>query len=71
MPLLVTVLSGVIYGTLQPLGIDAFWLVKLHTGDFGLLDLRPWYSPLLGLLTLLVVSSGLPLLWPRHRKTHV
>ncbi len=37
-PLLITILSGTIYSILQPLGIDAFWLIKWHTGNFS------WYS---------------------------
>ena len=27
-PLLVTIVSGTIYSVLQPLGVDAFWLIK-------------------------------------------
>ena len=26
-PLLITILSGTIYSILQPLGVDAFWLI--------------------------------------------
>ena len=36
-PLLITILSGTIYSILQPLGVDAFWLIKWHTGNFALL----------------------------------
>ena len=36
-PLLITILSGTIYSILQPLGIDAFWLIKWHTGNLALL----------------------------------
>ena len=61
-PLLITILSGSLYATLQPLGIDAFWLVKLHTGNLGIVNLQPVYSPLLGLLTLLALATGAPLL---------
>ena len=34
-PLLITIISGTIYSFLQPLGIDFFWLIKWHTGNFG------------------------------------
>ena len=36
-PLVITIISGTIYSILQPLGVDAFWLIKLHTGNFGIL----------------------------------
>ena len=34
-PLLITIVSGTIYSILQPLGVDAFWLIKCHTGNFA------------------------------------
>ena len=37
-PLLITIVSGTIYSILQPLGIDAFWLIKWHTGNFGIIN---------------------------------
>ena len=62
LPLLLTALSGSLYGTLSAQGIEAFWLMKLHTGNFGLVNLQPWYSPILALLTLFVIGSGIGLL---------
>ena len=47
---------------LKVTGIDAFWLLKLHTGKFGHINLQPYYSLLLGVLTLVVITSGLALL---------
>ena len=41
-PLLITIISGTIYSFLQPLGIDAFWLIKWHTGNFGIISLQPF-----------------------------
>ena len=35
-PLLITIVSGTTYSFLQPLGVDAFWLIKWHTGNFGI-----------------------------------
>lgn len=61
-PLLLTALTGSLYSVLLEHGIDAFWLVKLHTGHFGSLNLQPYYAILLGLLTMVVVISGLGLL---------
>ena len=37
-PLLITIVSGTIYSILQPLGVDAFWLIKWHTGNFGIIN---------------------------------
>ena len=45
-----------------------FWLLNIHTGKFGLLNLQPYYSLLLGLLTLALIASGLLLLLPRSKK---
>ena len=42
--------------------IDAFWLLKLHTGQFGWLNLQPVYPILLGALTIVVTVSGLTML---------
>jgi len=61
-PLLLTAASGSLYSLLLEQGIDAFWLLKIHTGRFGPLNLQPYYSVLLGALTLVVISSGLVML---------
>ena len=61
-PLLLTAASGSLYSLLLERGIDAFWLLKLHTGTFGPINLQPYYSVLLGGLTLVVIASGLALL---------
>ncbi|MFN7678240.1 MAG: hypothetical protein ACK5QW_06545 [Cyanobacteriota bacterium] len=59
LPLALTTLSGAIYGGLLGWNIDAPWLLRLHTGNFGLFSLQPVYSPLIGLLTLGLLASGL------------
>jgi len=61
-PLLLTALSGSLYGALSARGIDAFWLMKLHTGNFGAVNLQPYYSTVLGVLTLFIAGSGVGLL---------
>ena len=66
-PLLLTALTGSIYSLLLELGIDAFWLLKIHTGRFGPINLQPIYSILLGILSCLLITSGLALWWPRRR----
>lgn len=61
-PLALTALSGALYGTLLAINIDAPWLLRLHTGNFGLINLQPIYSPLIGLMTLVLVASGIALM---------
>ena len=69
LPLLMTSATGSIYSLLLEQGIDAFWLLKIHTGRFGVINLQPYYSWLLGVLTLLAIGSGLLLLWNRPKWT--
>ena len=61
-PLLITIISGTIYSILQPLGVDAFWLIKWHTGNFGIIDLQPFYSIFLGMASIISLISGISLL---------
>ena len=61
-PLLITIVSGTIYSILQPLGLDAFWLIKWHTGNFGIINLQPFYSILLGITSVISIISGIRLL---------
>ena len=65
-PLMLTSATGSIYSLLLEQGVDAFWLLKIHTGRFGVINLQPYYSWLLGLLTLVAIGSGLTLLRPRR-----
>ena len=64
-PLLITIVSGTIYSIFQPLGIDAFWLKKWHTGNFGIINLKPFYSIFLGTASIISIISGLRLLQKR------
>jgi hypothetical protein len=61
-PLLITAGTGTVYSLLLEENIDAFWLLKLHTGKFGWLNLQPVYPILLGTLTIVVTVSGLTML---------
>ena len=61
-PLLITILSGTIYSILQPLGVDFFWLIKWHTGNFGIINLQPFYSIFLGIASIISLMSGISLL---------
>jgi hypothetical protein len=66
-PLLLTAASGSLYSVLLEQGIDAFWLLKIHTGRFGPINLQPYYSLLLGGFTLVVIASGLAMLLSSKR----
>jgi hypothetical protein len=59
LPLILTSLSGSLYGTLTDRGVEVTWLLKMHTGNFGLFNLQPYYSTILGLLTVVLVLSGI------------
>ena len=61
-PLLITASTGSLYSLLLEQGIDAFWLLKIHTGNFGVLNLQPVYPMLLGGLTVIVTISGAAML---------
>ena len=58
LPLLITAGTGSLYSLLLEHEIDAFWLLKIHTGNFGVLNLQPFYPMLLGGLTVIVTVSG-------------
>ena len=68
-PLLITAVTGCLYSLLLEQNIDAFWLLKLHTGQFGWLNLQPVYPILLGGLTIVVTVSGLTMLLRPARTT--
>ena len=70
LPLLITSATGSVYSLLLDQGVDAFWLLKIHTGRSGLINLQPYYSWILGVLTLLAVGSGLLLLLPRSKRSN-
>ena len=61
-PLLLTAGTGSLYSLLLEQGIDAFWLLKIHTGHCGWLNLQPFYPLLLGVLTIVVTGSGVVML---------
>ena len=62
-PLLITAATGSLYSLLLEQNIDAFWLLRIHTGQFGWFDLQPFYPIVLGILTILVSISGIAMLF--------
>ena len=69
MPLFITVISGSLYSLLQYFGLDLFWLMKIHTGNFFFINLQPLYTPVVGFLTITAIISGL-LLFPRSKSKY-
>ena len=67
LPLLITAGTGSLYSLLLQQEIDAFWLLKIHTGNFGVLKLQPVYPMLLGVLTIIVTVSGAVMLFKPQR----
>lgn len=65
-PLALTALSGAVYGTVLSFNGDAPWLLRWHTGNFGVINLQPIYSPLIGVMTLVLVASGISLMLSRR-----
>ena len=62
-PLLITAATGSLNSLLLERNIDAFWLLRIHTGQFGWFDLQPFYPIVLGILTILVSISGIAMLF--------
>ncbi|EAU73515.1 hypothetical protein RS9916_28439 [Synechococcus sp. RS9916] len=60
--MLITAGTGSLYSLLLEQDIDAFWLLKIHTGNFSVLNLQPVYPMLLGGLTVIVTVSGAAML---------
>ena len=60
--MLITAGTGSLYSVLLEQEIDVFWLLKIHTGNFGVLNLPPFYPMLLGTLTVIVTLSGAAML---------
>ena len=67
-PLLVTIISGTIYSFVHLFGVDAFWLIKWHTGNFGIFNLQPFYSIFIGMSSIISVLSGINLLKNNPKK---
>ena len=66
-PLLLTTITGSVFGALESRGIKAEWLLDLHKGRFGPLNLTPYYSVLLGISTIVVAVSGMIMLAPKKK----
>jgi len=65
-PLFIAVISGSLYSFFQYFGLDVFWLMKIHTGDFFFINLQYFFSPFLGFLTIVAIISGF-FLYPKSK----
>lgn len=68
LPLILAVITRVAFSVLEERGVEADWLLHIHKGEFGPLNLEPYYAYLLGLCVLILVISGV-LLWWRTGRT--
>lgn len=66
-PLLLTVVSGVLFSLLAQRGVELEWLLQIHTGHYGALNLSSIYPTLLGLCLLVLILTGLSL-WLQSRR---
>ncbi len=55
----VTAITGVIFSVLDQKGIKADWLLDLHSGHYGPINLQPYYTYILGLSILILVVIGM------------
>jgi uncharacterized iron-regulated membrane protein len=60
--------TGILYSLLEAREIEADWLMALHIGKFGPLDLEPFYSVILGICVLVLAGSGLSLWFKTRRR---
>ena len=67
LPLIITAISGVVFSVLDERGVDADWLLQIHTGHYGLINLQPYYANLLGLCVLILVITGSAMWWRSRR----
>ena len=68
-PLFITVISGSLYSLFQYFGLDFFWLMKIHTGNFFFINFQPLYTPLVGFLSIAAMISGL-FLFPKSKSKY-
>ncbi|OKH19941.1 hypothetical protein [[Limnothrix rosea] IAM M-220] len=73
-PLIITVLSGTLFqiAALTGRAVDFIWLLKLHKGNLGFINLEKIYPFLNGFGLLLLIVSGVVMWWttrPRKRQS--
>jgi uncharacterized iron-regulated membrane protein len=59
---------GVGFSLSEAWGVKQTWMLQLHIGHFGPLNLSSVYSTLLGVMTLVIIVSGVQLYWPVRKR---
>ena len=66
-PLLLVTITGSLYSILQFFDVYAFWLIKIHAGNFFIINLQPIYGSIIGFITFFAIISGI-FLFPKSKK---
>jgi uncharacterized iron-regulated membrane protein len=69
LPLILTAITGVIFSVLEQKGVEADWLLQIHIGHYGPINLQPYYAYILGLCVLILVITGASMWWRSRPKT--
>ena len=62
LPILITALTGAIQPLLESAGVpknQIKWLIRVHSGNFLVVNLKPVYPALVGLSTVVLALTGL------------
>jgi uncharacterized iron-regulated membrane protein len=70
LPLILTAISGVVFSVLDKQGVEADWLLEIHTGHYGPINLQPYYAYLLGVCVVILVVTGGLLWWRTQFRSH-
>lgn len=61
-PIMLTAFTGVLHPMLRSAGVDKDsirWIIRIHSGNFYIINLKPVYPLLVGLSTLILAATGL------------
>ena len=61
-------ITGVGFSLLEAWGVKQTWMLQLHIGHFGSLNLSSVYPTVLGVMTLVIIVSGVQLYWPVRKR---
>lgn len=72
LPILLSLITGSLYQITDLAGKEARWLLEIHKGNFGIINLEAIYPFLngLGLLFLVITGTSLWLQTKRHSRKH-
>jgi len=71
LPILITAATGAFYPMLRSAGVpkeQIRWMIRIHSGNFLLIDLKPIYPFLVGIGTLVLATTGLLMVWRSARR---